>query len=158
MKESWSDVPLQGNNNEWFMNQGNMVKKAVGSFPAHYQANYKRSVGEDKIIHCSSEIFYIPRRYTGDFSYLVKVIGNLDIHHTVGVPMLFLAMDAPSNFEPKALGKLAYRTNLPSDTTFSAIYTPEAHAVYPMKVQNEIDFVNLIRVMASGDPFLMELV
>ncbi|XP_044455537.1 probable glycosyltransferase STELLO1 [Triticum aestivum] len=158
VKESWSDVPLPGNNNEWFMNQGNMVKKAVDSFPVHHQANYKRSIGEDKIIHCSSEIFYIPRRYTGDFSYLVKVIGNLDIHHTIGVPMLFLAMDVPSNFEPKALGKLAYRTNLPSDTTFSAIYTPEAHAVYPMKVENEIDFVKLIRVMASGDPFLLELV
>jgi hypothetical protein len=48
--------------------------------------------------------------------------------------------------------------NLPSNTTFSTIYTAEAHAVYPMKVQNEMDFVSLIRVMASGDPFLMELV
>lgn len=156
VKESWSDVSFHGN--EWFTNQRDMVKKAVGSFPFHYQANYKRSVGEDKIIHCSSEIFYIPQRYTGVFSSLVKVTGNLDIHHTIAVPMLFLAMDLPSNFEPKALGKLVYRTNLPSNTTFSAIYTAEAHAVYPMKVQNEIDFVNLIRVMASGDPFLLELV
>ncbi|CAM0907123.1 unnamed protein product [Alopecurus aequalis] len=158
VKESWSDVPLQRNNIEWFVNQGDMVKKAVGSFPSHYQANYKRSVGEDTIVHCSSEIFYVPRQYTGGFSHLVKVIGNLDIHHTVAVPMLFLAMDLPSNFEPRALGKLVYKTNLPSNTTFSTIYTAEAHAVYPMKVQNEMDFVNLIKVMASGDPFLMELI
>ena len=158
MKESWSDVPLRQNNIEWFVNQGDMVKKAVGSFPSHYQAIYKRSVGEDTIIHCSSEIFYVPRQHTGDFSNLVKIIGNLDIHHTVAVPMLFLAMDLPSNFEPRALANLVYRTNLPSNTTFSTIYTAEAHAVYPMKVQNEVDFVNLIRVMASGDPFLMELI
>lgn len=158
VKESWSDVPLRGNKTEWFANQGDLVKQAVRSFPFHYQANYKRSVGEDKIIHCSSEIFYTPRRHIGDFSYLVKVIGSLDIHHSIAVPMLFLAMDLPSNFESQALAKLVYRTNLPSNTTFSAIYTAEAHAVYPMKVQNEMDFVKLIRVMASGDPFLMELV
>ncbi|XP_062189423.1 probable glycosyltransferase STELLO1 [Phragmites australis] len=158
VKESWSDVPLQGNKNDWFVNQGEMVKKAVGSFPFHYQANYKRSVGENKIIHCSSEIFYIPQRHISDFSYLVKVIGSLDIHHNIAVPMLFLAMDSPSNFESKSLTKLVYRTDLPSNTTFSTIYTAEAHAVYPVKVRNEMDFVKLIRVMASGDPFLMELV
>uniref|UniRef100_A0ACD5YSQ2 Uncharacterized protein n=1 Tax=Avena sativa TaxID=4498 RepID=A0ACD5YSQ2_AVESA len=158
VKDSWSGVPLRRNNIEWFRNQGDMVKKAVGSFPFRYQDNYKRSVAEDTIIHCSSEIFYVPRQYTGHFSNLVKVIGNLDIHHTVAVPMLFLAMDLPSNFEPRALGKLVYMTNLPSNTTFSTIYTAEAHAVYPMKVQNEMDFVSLIRVMASGDPFLTELI
>ncbi|KAL6657101.1 hypothetical protein ACP70R_004881 [Stipagrostis hirtigluma subsp. patula] len=158
VKELWSDVPLQGNKIEWFVKQGDMVKKAVGSFPSHYQSNYKRSVGEDKIIHCSSEIFYIPQRHIGDFSHLVKVIGSLDIHHSIAVPMLFLAMDSPSNFESKALTKLVYRADLPSNTTFATIYTAEAHAVYPVKVQNEMDFVKLVRVMASGDPFLLELV
>lgn len=135
-----------------------MVKKAIASFPFQYQANYKRSVGEDKIIHCNSEIFYIPRSHIGDFSYLVQAIGSLDIHHSIAIPMLFLAMDLPSNFESKALTKLIYRTNVPSNATFATIYTAQAHAVYPMKVQNEIDFVELIRVMASGDPFLMELI
>ncbi|BAT03003.1 probable glycosyltransferase STELLO1 [Oryza sativa Japonica Group] len=158
VKESWSDVPLHGNKIEWFINQGDMVKKAIASFPFQYQANYKRSVGEDKIIHCNSEIFYIPRSHIGDFSYLVQAIGSLDIHHSIAIPMLFLAMDLPSNFESKALTKLIYRTNVQSNATFATIYTAQAHAVYPMKVQNEIDFVELIRVMASGDPFLMELI
>uniref|UniRef100_A0A0A9HB34 Uncharacterized protein n=1 Tax=Arundo donax TaxID=35708 RepID=A0A0A9HB34_ARUDO len=72
--------------------------------------------------------------------------------------MLFLAMYLPSNFESEALRKLVYRPDLPSNITFSTIYAAEAHAVYPVKVQNEIDFVKLIRVMASGDLFLMELV
>ncbi|CAL5085154.1 unnamed protein product [Urochloa decumbens] len=158
VKESWSDVALQGNNIEWFVNQGDMVKKAVGNFPPYYQTNYRRSVGENKIIHCSSEIFYIPQQHIGDFSYLVKAIGSLDIHHTFAVPMVFLAMDSPSNFESKALTKLVYRADLPSNTTFASIYSAEAHAVYPLKVRNEMEFVKLIRVMASGDPFLMELV
>ncbi|RLN34693.1 uncharacterized protein C2845_PM03G14860 [Panicum miliaceum] len=158
VKESWSDVPLQGNKIEWFVNQGDMVKKAVGSFRPHYQTNYRRSVGENKIVHCGSEIFYIPQRHIGDFSYLVKAIGSLDIHHSIAVPMLFLAMDSPSNFESKALTKLVYRADLPSNTTFLSIYTAEADAVYPLKIQNEMEFVKLIRVMASGDPLLMELV
>ncbi|RLM87476.1 uncharacterized protein C2845_PM04G32800 [Panicum miliaceum] len=158
VKESWSDVPLQGNKIEWFVKQGDMVKKAVGSFRPHYQTNYRRSVGENKIVHCSSEIFYIPQRHIGDFSYLVKATGSLEIHHSIAVPMLFLAMDSPSNFESKALTKLVYRADLPSNTTFLSIYTAEADAVYPLKIRNEIEFVKLIRVMASGDPFLMELV
>jgi hypothetical protein len=158
VKESWSDVPLHGNNIEWFVNQGDMVKKGVSNFPSQYEANYRRNVGENNLIRCSSEIFYIPQRYIGDFSNLVKAIGSLDIHHSFAVPMLFLAMDSPSNFESKALTKLVYRADLPSNTTLSTIYTAEAHAVYPVKVQNEMDFVKLIRVMSSGDPFLMELV
>lgn len=158
VKESWSDVPLHGNNIEWFVNQGDMIKKAVSNFPSQYQDNYRRSVGENNLIRCSSEIFYVPQRYTRDFSDLVKVIGSLDIHHSFAVPMLFLAIDSPSNFESKALTKLVYRADLPSDTTLSTIYTTEAHAVYPVKVQNEMDFVKLIRAMALGDPFLMELI
>ena len=158
VKESWSDVPLQGNKVEWFVNQGDMVKKAVGSFQTHYQTNYRRSVGENKIVHCSSEIFYIPQRHVGDFSYLVKAIGSLDIHHSIAVPMLFLAMDSPSHFESKALTKLIYRADLPSNTSSLSIYTAKADAVYPLKIRNEIEFVKLIRVMASGDPLLMELV
>jgi hypothetical protein len=158
VKESWSDIPLEGNKYDWFVNQGDMVKRAVDSFPIHYQAHYKRNVGQNKIIHCSSEVFYIPQRHISGFSHLVKVIGSLDIHHTIAVPMLFLAIDSPSNFEPKALTKLVYRTDLPSNTTIATIYTARAHAVYPVKIQNEMDFVKLVRVMASGDPFLMELV
>ncbi|TVU37465.1 hypothetical protein EJB05_10781 [Eragrostis curvula] len=158
VKESWSDIALQGNKIDWFVNQGDMVKKAVGNFPLHYQDHYKRNVGENKIIRCSSEVFYIPQRHVSGFSHLVKVIGSLDIHHSIAVPMLFLAMDSTSNFEPKAFTKLVYRANLPSNTTFSTIYTTEAHAVYPVKIKNEVDFVKLIRVMSSGDPFLMELI
>jgi len=158
VKESWSDVPLQGNKIEWFVNQGGMVKKAIDTFQPHYQTNYRRSVGENKIVHCSSEIFYIPQQHVGDFSYLVKAIGSLDIHHSIAVPLLFLAMDSPSNFESKALTKLVYRADLPSNTTSLSIYTAKADAVYPLKIRNEIEFVKLIRVMASGDPLLMELV
>ncbi|KAK3127905.1 hypothetical protein QOZ80_7AG0579950 [Eleusine coracana subsp. coracana] len=158
VKESWSDILVQGNKIDWFANQGGMVKEAVGSFPLHYQALYKRNVGENNIIHCSSEVFYIPQRHISSFSHLIEVIRSLDIHHSIAVPMLFLAIDSPSNFEPKALTKLVYRTDLPSNTTFSTIYTAEAHAVYPVKIQNEMDFVKLIKVMALGDPFLMELV
>lgn len=130
----------------------------MGNFPVHFQVSYKETMGEDKLIYCSSELFYIPRRFVGDFSDLVGLVGDVDMHHKIAVPMFFLAMDSDQNIDSDALAKAVYRTNLLANESFSAIYTAQAPAVYPVKVQNELDFIKLIRVMASGDPLLMELV
>lgn len=113
---------------------------------------------EDKITFCSSELFYVPGRFVGDFTDLVGLVGDLDIHHKIAVPMFFLSMDSPQNFDSDALAKTVYKTKLSPNDTFSTIYTAQAPAVFPMKVQNEVDFVKLVRLMASGDPLLMELV
>ncbi|XP_020108334.1 probable glycosyltransferase STELLO2 [Ananas comosus] len=157
--QSWITVPLNGSDrSDWFAKQGDLVKKVVGNFPVHFQVSYKETMGEDKLIYCSSELFYIPRRFVGDFSDLVGLVGDVDIHHKIAVPMFFLAMDSDQNIDSDALAKAVYRTNLLANESFSAIYTAQAPAVYPVKVQNELDFIKLIRVMASGDPLLMELV
>ncbi|XBJ25335.1 probable glycosyltransferase STELLO2 [Triticum urartu] len=155
---SWVTIPLESNKEEWFVKQGAMVKQVVGSSPVHFQSKYKESMGEDKIVFCGSELFYVPRQFVEDFGDLVGLVGNLDLHHKIAVPMFFLAMDSPQNFDSEALAGTVFKTNLAANETFSSIYTAQSPAVFPVKVMNEIDFIKVIRLMSKGDPLLMELV
>lgn len=155
---SWVTIPLESNKEEWFVKQGAMVKQVVGSSPVHFQSKYKESMGEDKIVFCGSELFYVPRQFVEDFGDLVGLVGSLDLHHKIAVPMFFLAMDSPQNFDSEALAGTVFKTNLAANETFSSIYTAQSPAVFPVKVMNEIDFIKVIRLMSKGDPLLMELV
>lgn len=155
---SWVTIPLESNKEEWFVKQGAMVKQVIGSSPVHFQTSYKESMGEDKIVFCGSELFYVPRQFVEDFGDLVGLVGNLDLHHKIAVPMFFLAMDSPQNFDSEALAGTVFKTNLAANETFSSIYTAQSPAVFPVKVMNEIDFIKVIRLMSKGDPLLMELV
>jgi hypothetical protein len=155
---SWVTVPLESNKEEWFVKQGAMVRQVVGNSPVHFQTKYKESMGKDKIVFCGSELFYVPRRFVEDFGDLVGLVGDLDLHHKIAVPMFFLAMDSPDNFDSEALAGTVFRTNLAANETFSSIYTAQSPAVFPVKVMNEIDFIKVIRLMSKGDPLLMELV
>ncbi|CAL4893373.1 unnamed protein product [Urochloa decumbens] len=155
---SWITVPLESNKEEWFVKQGALVKQVIGNSPVHFQTNYKENIGEDKIAFCGSELFYVPHRFVEDFGDLVGLVGNLDLHHKIAVPMFFMAMDSPQNFDSDALAGTVFKTELPANATFSTIYTAQAPAVFPVKVMNEIDFIKVIRLMSKGDPLLMELV
>lgn len=156
VSESWSTVSTKGNDTAWFSSQGDMVKKVVSSMPVHFQVSYKENVPrKHSLILCNSEVFYVPRRLLGDFKDLVGLVGGLEIHHKVAIPMFFMAMDSPNNFDP-VLNKMIYRTDLPSKNS-SSIYWPVAPAVHPWSVSDEPDFIKLIRIMAEGDPLLMEL-
>ncbi|RZR76857.1 hypothetical protein BHM03_00001774 [Ensete ventricosum] len=120
--------------------------------------NYKGSTTDGRLVICSSEIFYVPQRLVTDFIDLVGIVGDLQIHHKIAVPMFFLAMDALENLDSSALATVVYRTNLMANASITSYYTDQVPAVYPLKVQNENDFVKLVRLMASGDPLLLEMV
>lgn len=150
VSKSWGTV--QANENDWFAKQAEMVTKVVNTMPAHFQVNYKEVMKSDKTLTiCGSEIFYVPRHFTADFVDLVNLVGNLDIHHKVAIPMFFASMDSPQNFDP-VLNAMVYKQNPPAD------YSAQAPAVHPWNVSSEQDFIKLIRIMAEGDPLLMELV
>ncbi|KAK1397501.1 putative glycosyltransferase STELLO1 [Heracleum sosnowskyi] len=155
VSESWSSVQLPGNS-DWFTKQAEMVKKIVTSMPVHFQISYKESIKSDtSLTLCSSEVFYIPRRSVADYIDLVNLVGNLDVHQKVAIPMIFSAMDSPDNFD-SVFDTMVYKQKQPSNS--STFYSPEVPAVHPWKVSSEEDFIKLIRIMAAGDPLLMELV
>ncbi|MQM19220.1 hypothetical protein Taro_052220 [Colocasia esculenta] len=158
VQDSWVTVTLDGNSSKWFKRQGDTVKKLVGTLPVHFQVSYKESISEDKFAICSGEVFYVPRRFVADFVDLVGLVGDLKLHHKVAVPLFFMAMDSPHNFDSEAFGMVVYKKQLPSNATCSSFYSAQVSAVYPCYVRNEVDFIKLIRAMSSGDPLLMELV
>lgn len=133
-----------------------MVKKVVSMMPVHFQVSYKGTISSDQLLTvCSSDVFYIPRRFISDFTDLVNLVDNLEIHHKVAIPMFFLSMDSPQNFDP-VFSRMIYEEN-PSSTN-STSYSDKVPAVHPRNVSSEQEFIKLIRIMAAGDPLLLELV
>ncbi|XP_015897845.2 probable glycosyltransferase STELLO1 [Ziziphus jujuba] len=156
VSQSWTTLSINGDNSEWNSKQADMVKKVVSSMPVHLQVSYKENSKEKSLTVCSSEVFYIPRLFVGDFVDLVGLVDNFGIHHTVAVPMFFMAMDSALKFD-SVLSKMIYK---PKETTDkpSNFYSAQVPAVHPWTVSNEADFMELMRVMAAGDPLLMDLV
>lgn len=144
-------------NSAWFTQQAELVNKVVNSMPVHFQVSYKESMPDpSSTTLCSSEVFYVPRRFVSDFIDLVNLVGDLDMHQKVAVPMIFLSMDSPQNFD-SVFAPMIYKPDQPS-TNSTASYSPEVPAVHPWGVSSEQEFIKLVRIMAAGDPLLMELV
>ncbi|VFQ72210.1 unnamed protein product [Cuscuta campestris] len=152
--KSWTYASVIGTS-EWISKQANLVKKVVDTMQVHFQVNYKASQKTDTtLVLCESEVFYVPRPFVPDFVDLVNLVGELDIHHKVAIPMFFMAMDSTKNFDP-VFNSMVYKENRPNNSTY---YSAEAPAVRPWAVSSEQEFIKLIKVMAAGDPLLMELV
>lgn len=155
MSKSWTTVSTAGNS-DWFVKQAEMVKKVVATMPVHFQVNYKESVKSDQSLTiCSSELFYVPRRFVVDFVDLVNLVGDLDIHHKVAIPMFYMAMDSEQNFDP-VFNSMIYKKKPPTNST--TFYSAEVAAIHPWSITSEQEFIKLVRIMAAGDPLLMELV
>lgn len=147
---------VDGKDSTWFVKQADMVKRVVSTMPAHLQINYKESSpSQQSLALCGSEVFYIPQRFVSDLVDLVDLVGDLDIHHKIAVPMFFMAMDLPQNFDP-VLNRMVYKANT-MPTSSLDFYSAQVPAVYPLNISSESDFVRLIELMAAGDPLLMEL-
>ncbi|KAL5543475.1 hypothetical protein UlMin_007259 [Ulmus minor] len=154
--QSWTTVSFK-DHNSWFSKQADMVKKVVSSMPVHFQVSYKESSTSDQSLTiCSSEVFYIPRNFVGDFVDLVSLVGHFNIHQKVAIPMFFMAMDLPEKFDP-ILSTMIYKPETLSGNS-SISYSAQVPALHPWTVSNEVGFLKLIRVMAAGDPLLMELI
>ncbi|RDX67186.1 putative glycosyltransferase STELLO1, partial [Mucuna pruriens] len=156
VSESWSSILTNGDDSDWLSQQASMVQKVVSMMPAHFQVSYKETSDNDKnLLICSSEVFYVPQRFISDFVELVNLVGNLEIHQKVAIPMFFVSLDSPQNFDP-LLDTMIYKQNPPTNS--STLYSAKVPAVHPWSVSSEQDFIKLIRIMAEGDPLLMELV
>ncbi|KAJ7972215.1 Protein of unknown function (DUF288) [Quillaja saponaria] len=156
VSKSWTIVSTN-DKSDWFSKQANLVEKVVSLMPVHFQVSYKESITKDanSLTICSSEVFYIPRRFVGDFIELVGLVDTLEIHQKVAIPMFFVSMDSPQNFD-SVLSKMIFKQKAPTNS--STFYSAQVPAVHPWNVSSEQDFIKLIRIMAEGDPLLMELV
>ena len=158
MSKSWTSVKPTGKS-DWFSTQDELVKRTVSTMPAHFQVNYKEAAknNQDTLTVCSSEVFYVPKRLVTDFTELVELVGDMDLHYKVAVPMFFMSMDSPQNFDP-VLGSMVYKRKSSSFNSSLSLYSAQAPAVHPWSISSEQDFIKLVGQMAEGDPLLMELV
>ncbi|GMH28356.1 hypothetical protein Nepgr_030199 [Nepenthes gracilis] len=156
VSKSWTVISSK-TSTDWLAKQAEMVKKVVSTMPAHFQVSYKESSKtEADLVICSSNVFYVPRRFIDDFVDVVALVGELEMHHKVATPMIFLALDLPRNFDP-VLETMIYDEKPPTKNS-STFYSAQVPAVHPWSVSSEHEFIKLVRVMATGDPLLMELV
>lgn len=154
VSKSWSTVSPNGKS-DWYSKQAEMVKEVISTMPVHFQVNYKEAIRSDQsLIICSSELFYIPQHLAADFVDLVNLVGNVQLHYKVAIPMFFVSMDSPHNFD-SVFSTMVYKRKPPTNS--STFYSAQAPAVHPWNVSSEQDFIKLIRIMAEGDPLLMEL-
>ncbi|CAA7060193.1 unnamed protein product [Microthlaspi erraticum] len=159
VSESWTTVRSAGNS-DWYSVQAELVKKIVGTMPVNFQVSYKEATmksHETVLTVCSSEVFYVPRRFVADFTDLVNLVGDMDLHYKVALPMFFLSMDSPQNFDP-VLGSMVYKMEPALLNSSLSFYSAETAAVHPWSISSEQDFIKLVQKMAKGDPLLMELV
>lgn len=157
VSSSWATGNIDSNNTEWYFKNGGreIIKKVLNELPVHFQIKYRESMDEKSFVVCSSEIFYVPRQFVGDFVDLVSLVGDLSLHHEIAVPLFFLSMETPDKFDPDALSKTIYKRGEASNSL--SYYSAEVHAVNPWKVSNESDFVRLLKAMSLGDPLLLEV-
>ncbi|CAN6485468.1 unnamed protein product [Victoria cruziana] len=154
--ESWKTKSPNYKDAPAYVKEGaEILRKIIDTLPVHFQANYKENVGNEKFVVCSANIFYVPRRFVGDFIDLVGHVGDQNLHQKLAVPMFFLAMDSPSNFDSEAFRSMVYRIGKASDP--SSFYSVQASAVHPWAVSDDSEFMKLIGAMSSGDPLLLEL-
>ncbi|PKA54359.1 hypothetical protein AXF42_Ash000192 [Apostasia shenzhenica] len=156
--ESWVTVDIDANSSLWLAQQAALVKQLVNSFPLHFQSSFKENNVEGKLTICGSEVFYVPHRFVSDFIDLVGFVSDLDVHHKVAVPLFFSVMDSHANFDAEALTKTLYIKERGGNDSYLSYYSVEVPAVYPISISSEAEFINLIRLMAAGDPLLKELV
>lgn len=156
VSNSWSTIQTDGKS-DWFSQQAELVKKVVSRMKAHFQVRYKETISSEQCLTvCSSEVFYIPRQFVSDFIELVDLVQDENIHHKVAIPTIFLSLDSPQNFD-SVFNNMVYKRK-PPPVNSSTIYSAQVSAVHPWNVVSEQDFIKLIRIMAEGDPLLMELV
>lgn len=133
---SFSQVPqswtIVSDDSVWFAKQADWVKKVVST---------------------------MPRQFVGDFKDLVALVGNYRIDYRVAVAMFFMAMDSPLNFDD-VFSRMVYKRTQAEEllSNVTNLYAAKVPAVHPWRVSNEVEFVELMRLMAAGDPLLKELV
>eukprot|EP00249_Psilotum_nudum_P009355 c21875_g1_i1 orf=563-2974(+) len=155
--QSWKVVAYNETGSEWYLKSSmkRYIRKMLSSLPVHFQITYRENMDEDHFAVCSSDAFYVPYRFVGDFIELVNLGSVANLHQEVAIPLFFLAMESMENFDTEAFSNVQYRTEIVFNP--AAFYLVEAHAVHPWMVTSELDLLNVMKAMSSGDPLLLEV-
>nr|PNR36429.1 hypothetical protein PHYPA_022280 [Physcomitrium patens] len=152
-------VDYNASGTDWYLtkNHKNGVKKTVSRLPVEYRTTYKETMDDDHFVVCSSDIFYLPRRYINDFAAIVPLAAKVKLHRDLALPLIFMALDKPSNFDAHAFSSIKQLSE--EEKVDSAIaYTPAFHVVFPWAATSDIELYRIIKAMSAGDPSLVDII
>lgn len=157
---TWQTVDYNASGADWYLtkNHKNNVKKTVSRLPVEYRTTYKETMDDNHFVVCSSDVFYLPRRYIDDFAALVPLASKVKLHRDLALPMIFMAMDKPSNFDDYAFSSIKHLSEKEEIDDPAIAYTPAWHVVFPWAATSDIELYRIVKAMSAGDPSLADII
>ncbi|KAJ7547308.1 hypothetical protein O6H91_08G079600 [Diphasiastrum complanatum] len=158
-RTSWQVIGFKRTGPDWFLGYGvkKNIKIAIRSLPAKFQNMYRKSMDDMHYVVCSSDIFYIPQRHVRDFRELVSVGVKAQLRHEIAVPLFYMALERPANYDSIAFRNTLYLTGGNKKGDLATLYRKEQHILHPWKVSSESELLRVVRTMSVGDPLLLEV-
>ncbi|XP_002984603.2 probable glycosyltransferase STELLO2 [Selaginella moellendorffii] len=154
VKSSWTVHSFNETGTIWFLKSSikRTVTKTIYNLPDKLKATYRETMDDTKFIHSSSDFFYIPKRLVDDFKDLASVGVQNKLAHELAMPLFFLAMDRPSQFDSRAFAKVAY---VPGGEDPTSHYSIDLNVLYPWRAATEEDLFHIIKALSVGDHLLL---
>jgi hypothetical protein len=156
---TWQVASFNDEGSAWYLEKGykNGVKKLLSQLPVEYRTNYREVMDDGHFTVSTSDVYYVPARYIDDFSALARLAGKVKLHQDLALPLLFMAMDNPHNFDGYAFSKTRILSDSDVKEDPALIYTPNWHIIYPWVASSEPELYRIIKAMSAGDPTLSEI-
>lgn len=156
---TWQVASFNDEGSAWYLEKGykNGVKKLLSQLPVEYRTNYREVMDDGHFAVSTSDVYYVPARYIDDFSALARLAGKVKLHRDLALPLLFMAMDNPHNFDGYAFSKTRILSDSGVKEDPALIYTPNWHVIYPWVASSEPELYRIIKAMSAGDPTLSEI-
>lgn len=157
---TWQKVSFNDSGSDWYLSKGNKngVKKTVSRLPVEYRTTYKETMDDDHFVVSTSDIYYLPRRLVDDFAALVPLAAKVKLHRDLALPLMFMAMDNPENFDAHAFSSTKQLSQKEEIDDPAIAYTPSWHAVYPWAASSDVELYRIIKAMSAGDPSLADII
>jgi hypothetical protein len=157
---TWRTVDYNASGSEWYLSKGNRnnMKKTVSRLPVEYRTTYRETMDDDHFVVCTSDVFYIPRRYVEDFAALGPLAAKVKLHRDLALPLMFMAMENLRNFDSFAFSSIKELSEKEEVDDPAIAYTPSWHAVYPWSATSDIELYRIVKAMSAGDPSLADII
>lgn len=113
---------------------------------------------DEHFVVSTSDIYYLPRRYIEDFVALVPIAAKVKLHKDLALPLLFMALDKPENFDTYAFSNPKHLSAAEEKEDPAIAYTPDWHAMYPWAARSDMELYRIIKAMSAGDPSLSDII
>ncbi|CAM6120954.1 unnamed protein product [Calypogeia fissa] len=162
VSEAWQQFDVTDNGTATSFESPEMKKsftQAFKSLPPDFRKAYRKSIGETFYVMSPSDVFYVPKRYVTNFITLITPMSQAGLPQELAIPMIFLALDKPENYESSALSNMIYidekrLKKLGGDRAL--FYKSDVDAVCPWRATSEDELAQLFKTIGKNDLHLLD--